>query len=255
MDNNQEQLEMHSIPKESCPHCNNGEAYRLSDGRYKCKLCKKKFTPNRKKSRVPEEIVKALARQFWELKTAEQCAQSLGINRKTAQSYYARIRRGIAAENLAAFDAIHTVPPTATAADDKDMHTVFWALLHDNLIRIVFPEQLNFSLQEDDLPDSQGLSLFYSNSLRAKTDIIIDKFYRRTLWARKETDAQKLQDFWRYSKINLMKYRGGSKSRFPHFITEMAFRFNHQEREDVFRFMEALINDTSSNTQTKSFGR
>lgn len=238
-----------------CPGCSSPEAYCLSDGRYKCKQCKKKFTPNRKKSRVPEETVLLIARGFWELKTAEQCAHELGINRKTAQSYYSKIRRNIAMQNDEGLKSLHIKAAIETATSEQDKHPVFWFLVHHGTIHVVFPEGLNFSLHEEDLPDTQGISQIYTDSLMAKNNIILDKFYRRTLWARKETDEKKLQEFWRYSKINLMRYRGGSKSRFPLFITEMAFRFNHQESGDAICLLEKILSSTSSNTQTESFGR
>lgn len=180
------------------------------------------------------------------MKTAEQCANCLGINRKTAQSYYDRLRTKIAEENFSALQKITGRPQDKNSRYESSKLPIFWALLHHSQIRIIFPEAQPFSLGKNDLPEIQGISEIYTDSPSAKRNTMLDKFYRRTLWARKETDEKLLQEFWRQAKINLMQYRGGCKRRFPLFIEEMAFRFNHRESEGAIRLLQKKISESAS---------
>lgn len=229
-----------------CPACCQSEAYRLADGRYKCKECKKKFTPKRNRSRISPEKLHTVADQFWAMQTAEQCAQALNINRKTAQSHYSKLRVEIAEDNLNALDQMKKRPMDRGRQENNGKETVFWSLVQNKQILIIFPETQHFSLLEKDLPEAQGLSEIYTNSTSAKRNLVVDKFYRRTLWGRTEADEKLLQDFWRQTKINLMAYRGGCKSRFPLFITEMAFRFNHRESESAISLLRQKISGCSA---------
>lgn len=231
-----------------CPVCQQQETYRLADGRYKCKQCKKKFSLKQTRARVSSDTLNAIAAQFWEMKTAEQCAHELDINRKTAQNYYSKLRDNIAGENARALDRMNLKSTSKGPHTALGKHPVFWFLIEHNQIRIIFPEIQGFSLQEKDLPAAQGVSEIYTNSPAARKNIVLDKFYRRTLWVRKETDDKLLQDFWRQTKLNLMKYRGGCKSNFPHFITEMAFRFNHRESEGTIHLLCNKISGSASET-------
>lgn len=231
-----------------CPACMQTETYRLGDGRYKCKQCKKKFSAQRNKAKISSEKLNNLAELFWQMKTAEQCAKQLEINRKTAQSYYDRLRSIMAKENARTRHQLVSNPQGISSTRGNGKLTIFWSLLLQNQVHVIFPATPLFSLEKNDLPEVQGISEIYTNSPSAKRNVIIEKFYRRTLWARKETEEKQLQEFWRQCKINLMKYRGGCKSRFPLFIEEMAFRFNHHEREDVIRLLQNKLCEFNSGT-------
>lgn len=225
-----------------CPNCRSADAYRLGDGRYKCKQCKKKFSAGKTRSKLTIETLSSLAEDFWNMETAEQCSQRLGINRKTAQSYYDLLRKEIALCNTKELDNVIHQKTDNPSQPDGDKLPVFWSLLHQGQILIVFPEDRIITLRQDELPQFQGISEIYTNSPLARANRVLDKFYRRTLWADKETDEQHLRDFWRQAKLNLTQYRGGSKTRFPLFITEMAFRFNYRENEGSIRILQQMIN-------------
>jgi len=220
-----------------CPACHYQKTYFLSDGRHKCKQCKKKFTLHRTKARVSADTLKAIAKQFWEMKTAEQCAHDLHINRKTAQNYYSRIRENLYLENSIALAQMHFGSFNHENPTESGKYSVFWFLLEQNQIRIIFPDEQTFLFQKEALPTVQGVAEIYTNSPAARNNIVMDKFYRRTLWVRNAANENRLQDFWRQSKLKLMRYRGGCKSNFPHFITEMAFRINHGESEGAINLL------------------
>jgi len=187
--------------------------------------------------------------------TAEKCASSLAINRKTAQSYYDRLRNHLAQENMRELLSLSGHEKNRPGLNDDRKLPVFWSLLQHNKIYIVFPETLSFSREKNDLPDVQGISEIYTNSPSARKNNTLDKFYRRTLWARKETDEKTLQQFWRQAKINLAKYRGGCKNNLPLFIVEMAFRFNYQEDEGAIHLLQKKIRESTPETYTEKIGR
>lgn len=227
----------------------------MSDGRFKCKQCKKKFSARSNRARISSATLSSLAEHFWNMDTAEQCANSLGINRKTAQSYYDRLRGNIARSNATALKQITHRSPLRSRRRGNGKLPVFWSLLQQNQIRIVFPEAQSFSLEKQDLPDVQGVSEIYTNSPAALKNRVLDKFYRRTLWARKETDEKLLQQFWRLAKINLARYRGGCKNKFPLFIEEMAFRFNHRESEGAIPLLQESLGESATTNSTEENGR
>lgn len=231
-----------------CPACLRTDLYCLSDGRYKCKHCKKKFSARHKKTRIPAEKQALLTKLFWNMQTAEQCANSLDINRKTAQNYYDLLRTGIASENRRTLQKLTGSLKPLPADENQSRHIVFWSLLLKNRVHILFPATQLFSLRQADLPEVQAISEIYTNSPSAKRNVILEKFYRRTLWARKETDEDHLRGFWRQAKINLMSYRGGCKRKFPLFIEEMAFRFNHDKDPDAIQKLQKILSNATINT-------
>lgn len=231
-----------------CPACQQREAYRLADGRYKCKRCKIKYSSKRTRARVSPATLHAIAESFWAMQTAEQCSEILDINRKTAQSYYSLLRSAIYDKNRSVLQQMGKASPGGDDPLHTDHYPVFWSLIQHQRLWIIFPERPAFSLREEDWPDGQGISEVFTRSRAARNNIVLDKFYRRTLWARNKADELLLQQFWRQAKINLARYRGGSKSRFPHFITEMAFRFNHHESEGALRLLRGSISGAPSET-------
>jgi transposase len=42
-----------------------------------------------------------------------------------------------------------------------------------------------------------------------------------------------LEGFWSYAKERIMKYHGVSPQRFPYYLKELEFRYNHR-KEDLF---------------------
>ncbi|TNF91761.1 MAG: hypothetical protein EP297_15170 [Gammaproteobacteria bacterium] len=79
-----------------CPKCGSRGAHQLADGLRKCKRCHAKYTPKRSQHRLDDATLCEIARLFWLMVPAARVANDLGLNRKTVQRYYRRIRQHIA---------------------------------------------------------------------------------------------------------------------------------------------------------------
>ena len=79
-----------------CPHCGNDHLYRLGDGRHKCSACQRKFSQTGRRSRLSEEEMDAVVAGFVAGDPASKVAREAGLNLKTVQLYYGRIRELLA---------------------------------------------------------------------------------------------------------------------------------------------------------------
>jgi transposase len=57
-----------------------------------------------------------------------------------------------------------------------------------------------------------------------------------------------LEGFWSFAKERLTKYHGISPKRFPLYVKELEFRYNHR-KEDLFPLMVNLITEVSPNLE------
>jgi hypothetical protein len=73
----------------------------VGDGRRQCKRCRAKYTSKRTQYRLDESALWEIARLFWLMVPAARGANKLGINRRTIQVHYGRMREHIAKGNLA----------------------------------------------------------------------------------------------------------------------------------------------------------
>jgi len=81
--------------REACPDCRAGAAYRLGDGRRKCRHCGQRYSLRRRRSRLPATELRQLALCFWQMVPAREAARVVGVNRKTVHRHYALLRREI----------------------------------------------------------------------------------------------------------------------------------------------------------------
>ena len=78
-----------------CPGCGARQAYRLGDGRNKCRRCGKKYPRRRFRSRLPAKLLKRLALYFWLAAPVASVARDLELNPKTVQRHFELLQQGI----------------------------------------------------------------------------------------------------------------------------------------------------------------
>ena len=208
--------------KTQCPKCHCTVIYSLSDGRHMCKQCRTKYTPVQRLGRLDSALVGVLASRFWSMTPLDTTANLLEINRKTVQRYFGTIRNCIAkhCEDQACRASTGREPDALFVGEwrvaqleleRKDTVTVFGLYSHDNAVRLVFARSWS---------DWSGLDL---SSLRIQTRPP-HKYGAGELM----NSFDSLQGFWQFAHSRLGRYRGGFMKRFPLYLREMEFRYNHR---------------------------
>lgn len=207
----------------SCPYCGGIHLYKLGDGRRKCRDCRRRFTPNPVGSRLDDDVLNKLPNLFWDLVPAEEASVELGLNRKTVQRYYRKMRQAVADCEYA---------PVIDAREAWNMVGFFhgyWRLggLYNDLTG-VFPvfglaclEGMVRVIMAHNKADYSRLD---AHSLRMAT---VEKAGHENT----ASDERLANEFWAFARPRLGTYHGGWKANLPLFLQEMEFRFNHRQTQ------------------------
>lgn len=249
------QISRHHI---ECPQCGARQSYQLGDGRRRCKACRHRFTPRFRKARLQAKTVKEIVRLFWLMVPAERVARDLGLNRKTVQRYYTRLREAIAAESECSLKQLCgeiEVDESYFGGVRKGKRgrgaggkiPVFGLLKRAGEVRVVFPERLDKStLQGAIKTHVKPQSWVYSDSFRAYDRLDVEGFHHvriahESTFGGGKAHINGIENFWGFAKRRLKMYHGGFKRNFPLFMREMEFRFNHRDDPDAVRYLYKLL--------------
>lgn len=228
-----------------CPECGSRRLYVLSDGRRKCKQCRKKFTPRLQRHRLPRNMIKEIVRLFWLMVPASRVAKDLGMNPKTIISYYTKLRALIAQESKRScnqFSGEIEVDEAYFGGQRKGKRgrgaagkiPVFGLLKRNGEVKVVFPSHVDRdTLQGAIKAHVKPLSWVYSDSFRAYDRLDLEGFrhvriqHEKTL-GRGKRHINGIENFWGFAKRRLKMYHGGYKRNFVLFMREMEYRFNHR---------------------------
>ena len=203
----------------TCPFCGGRRLYKLGDGRRKCRDCRRRFTPNPMGSRLDQSVLEKLPGLFWDLVPAEEASLELGLNRKTVQRYYRKMRRAIADYRP------DSSPDKQTAWTMIGFFQGYWRVggLSNDLAG-VFPvfglARLGRQVRVIMAQNRADYTRLDANSMRLATadgEAAGDG----------ANGGQRLaREFWNFARPRLGAYHGGWKANLPMFLQEMEFRFN-----------------------------
>ncbi len=230
-----------------CPNCGHRAHYKLSDGRRKCKKCRKKFTARPRNRRLAPSTIREIARLFWLMVPAARVARDLGLNRKTVLRYYTLIREGIARDRerelgkLAGEIEVDEAYFGGVRKGERGRGAsgkipVFGLLKRQGEVRVVFPRRLDkVTLYGAIKAHVRPQSWVYSDSYKVYDRLALEGFKHARInhqksFAHKKVHINGIENFWGFAKRRLKLYHGGFKKNFPLFIREMEFRFNHPSR-------------------------
>ncbi len=205
----------------TCPFCGGRHLYKLGDGRRKCRDCRRRFTPNPIGSRLDESVLDKLPTLFWDLVPAEEASLELGLNRKTVQRYYRKMRRAIADYRPASY------PEKQTAWNVVGFFQGYWRVggLSNDLAG-VFPvfglAQLGQHVRVVMAQNRADYTRLDANSMRLSTA------GGRAAGDMANGGERLAREFWNFARPRLGAYHGGWKANLPQFLQEMEFRFNHR---------------------------
>lgn len=234
-----------------CPACGSGDFYRLADGRRQCRDCRKKYSRQSPRQPLSAGFQQGAAQLFWNMVPARQAAKTLGVNRKTMQRCYGRMRAAIARAQEEP-KPVGTMQP-GEAFTEKGF-TVFWFILDRSGLRVHFPERGAESEPPIPRPQTLAAGVVSAPCRDSLCGLRLERFRQRTWWIDDTLpdtpQRRRVERFWVFARDRLRRYRGGYQGNFPLFVQEMAFRFNQNDRQSALAFLQRSLEDETGTDHT-----
>ena len=255
---------------ERCPLCETTAPYRLRGGRWRCRQRACGYTFGVRtgtwagQSRVPNVTWLWLVKLFELELTATQAAVQTGVSYPTALKAFTLIRRAILAEaepellrREVEADESYFGPRRSSRhrGEGKGRNSpakipVFGILERRGHVQVrVVPDCSAQSLLEATVQTVKRGSLVYTDRWKGYDTLTFCGYrhlrvdhgrqYSRPSGTKK-VHVNGLEGFWSYAKGKLLKFHGVSPLKFPLYLYEMQFRYNHR-RDDL---LELLLDAT-----------
>lgn len=243
-----------------CHACLGRSVYRLAEGRYRCARCAYTFGVFTG-SFLGQARLK-LGTWLWLVKlfelevTALQAAVQTGVSYPTALRAFTLIRRAILAQQAPTVLA-HEVELDESYFGGRRKGRrgrgaagkvpVFGILERRGIVSVtVIPNVTGQTLLNETVRMVKRGALVYTDKFRGY-DALTFCGYRHLKvdhgkrFAQGRVHINGLEGFWSYAKGKLLKHHGVSPQRFPLYLYEMQFRYNHR-KEDLFELiLDALL--------------
>lgn len=243
-----------------CYGCDSRRVYRLASGRYRCGRCHYTFGLFTGtwlgQARVPLTTWVWLVKLFELEVTARQAAIQTGVSYPTALGVFTTIRRALLAQEQPellrweveadeSYFGGRRKGRRGRAAAGKV--PVFGILERRGRVAVTVVTDVSAKtlLQETVKVVKRG-SLVYTDKFGGY-DALTFCGYRHltvnhsTRFSRGRVHINGLEGFWSYAKGKLLKHHGVSPVRFPLYLYEMQFRYNHRQQDLFTLFLDALV--------------
>ena len=238
-----------------CHGCGHKKVYRLGEGRYRCGRCK--YTFGLLTGTWLGQAKVSVSTWLWLIKlfelevTAHQAARQLRVSYPTVLRAVTLIRRAILAEEEPellrreveadeSYFGGHRKGKRGRGAAGKV--PVFGILERRGRVSVtVVPDVKAQTLLEQTVKKVKRGSLVYTDKYRGY-DALAFCGYRHLnvdhgkTFTRGKVHINGLEGFWSYAKTRLIKHHGVSPEKFPLYLYEMQFRYNHRQK-DVFELL------------------
>jgi len=243
-----------------CHGCGSQKLYRLGSGRYRCGRCR--YTFGLFTGTWVGQARIALMTWLWLVKlfelevTARQAASQTGVSYPTALGVFTTIRRALVAQE-------HPELLRGEVEADESYFggrrkgkrgrgaagkvPVFGILERRGRVSVTVVANVTAqTLLHETVKVVKRGSLVYTDKYRGYDTLTFCGYRRLAVnhsqrFSRGKVHINGLEGFWSYAKGKLLKHHGVSPQKFPLYLYEMQFRYNHRH-EDLFqRFLDALI--------------
>jgi hypothetical protein len=239
--------EMDSEPIVPCPGCGETRGHLLADGRTQCAGCRKKFSPVRRRGRLPEGVREAIVEGFLAMRPAHTVADDAGVNPKTVQHHFLRMREGIAADRerrlrddhggLLVQRSLFTL--AAEGRVGRGAEPLCGILSKGGETRLLFAsDETEDGCGRVRATDIQGW--VYAVDPGALARLELDRIHHLSL-CRTGDGSCLARDFWIRAKRWLTTYHGGFRTRFPLYLREMEFRVNRETMPDPRNYLKNVL--------------
>ncbi len=200
------------------------------------------------RSKISERKFREIVRYFALDIEAKKTAEIVGLNRKTVQNYYNKIRKAIAnyQEQTTQFSGEVELDESYFGGKRKgkdkrgrnvvDKIPVFGIKKRDGK---VYTQIIKNASKAEIRPIIKRLiakdSTIYTDKWKAYDGLVLDGYKHYRINHSKEFSKGKtnhingIENFWGWSKMRLAKFRGLSRKNFYLHLKECEFRFNHRE--------------------------
>jgi transposase len=248
-----------------CPYCGNTRIGRVRRGKYKCYGCRKEWGPRRgsilEGLRVP--LVRVLiAIKLFELDTSvREAAHQLGLSYNTVYDLFDLFRQSI----------VRTDSDTSfTLSGEIEMdESYFWGRRKGNRGRGAVGKIPVFGILERGgkvrvevvqnvtgetlltmaIKKVKRGSLIYTDKFRSYNGLISYGFRHLRIdhgkrFVNGKVYINGIEGFWSFAKERLMKYHGVNPNKFPLYLKELEFRYNHRHH-DLYDHLVKCISEYS----------
>ncbi|MFW5734574.1 MAG: transposase [Oceanidesulfovibrio sp.] len=249
-----------------CPRCLHRKLYPLSSGRRRCARCKYTFHDFSRRflnigNLSPQDWLRVI--KLFELEVPQSViAVQTGLAPNTVAKALNTIRLAIAAQALDAHQlyeaglarsVLKSHAPAHPEADDSGWPPVFGLveqgglafldILPDLTVNSLIHFKRNFRLRTAALGSvvyTDRFAPYLSLLVSGPQDIWQDWQGNPVTHRDKGLAVDATQQFWRFAKERLRRYRGIAPERFPLYLKELEFRYNHRNA-DIFAEVSRLL--------------
>lgn len=237
---------------DSCPYCESARIGRVRRGKFKCYECRKEWGPRRgsilEGLRVP--LVRVLiAIKLFELDTSvREAARQLDLSYNTVYDLFDLFRQSIARTEI---------DPSFTLSGEIEMDEsyfggrkkgnrgrgaagkipVFGILERGGKVRVeVVQNVTGETLLNMAISKVKRGSLIYTDKFRSYNGLISYGFRHMRIdhgkrFVNGKVYINGIEGFWSFAKERLMKYHGVNPKKFPLYLKELEFRYNHRHHD------------------------
>lgn len=250
----------------ACPGCGTARAYRLTEGRWRCRDRSCSYTFGVRTgtwaglSRVPDATWLWLVKLFELELTARQAAVQTGVSYPTALTAFTLVRCAILAEEAPTFlqeeveaDESYFGPrkPKRSRGHPKNFGRsaphktpVFGILERQGRVQVtVVPDCSAETLRDQTLRWVKRGTLVYTDRWSGYDTLTFCGYRHLRInharhFSRGKVHINGLEGFWSYAKGKFIKHHGVSPRKFPQYLYEWQFRYNHRQ-ENLFDLLLA----------------
>jgi transposase len=239
-----------------CPHCCCTHLYILGDGRHKCGACQKKFSAPGRRSRLAPADLDEIVKGFVAGSPALSVSTAAGINPKTVQCYYGRIRELVAKdreEYLASRYGAATAAPSvfaeaAAGTGWRNSLPIACAVAAGSEVELLFVSDNGDAATARPEPSSIAGWLVAADR-RTMEGLQLEKI---NCLAPAGAGGERARNFWIRAKRRLAAYHGGFRQHFHLYLREVEFRENMESLPAVREHIEALLGRNTINVTGES---
>lgn len=244
-----------------CAYCRSRKVYQTSDKRFRCKRCKARFSAFT--NRWYGQLKISASQWLWLIKLFEldvssrRIARELGISYPTALKGTNLIRRAILSEA----NDYQLLLKGEVEADEayfggrrkgkrgrgsKNKVPVFGILERNGLVSVdVVPNVSARTILNMTIKKVRRGSIVYTDKFHSYDSLMFCGYRHLKIDHGKYFTSGKvyingLEGFWSFAKERLIKYHGVSKAKFPLYLKELEYRYNHRN-QDLFVLLTKMM--------------
>lgn len=234
-----------------CTHCGSKKVYRIRRGRYRCSRCRYEFGDFT--GRWIGELTISCKNWLWLIKlfelevSARKASIQIGLSYPTVLKAFQIIRKAITANSIdgeillqGEIEADETYfggrRKGKRGRGARNKIPVFGILERKGIVKVEVMRNVTAEeILNHTIKTVRRGSIVYTDKFRSYDSLMFCGYRHLRVDHRKRFTRGKvyingLEGFWSYTKERIIKFHGVSKEKFPFYLKEMEFRYNHRKR-------------------------